>query len=413
VVQARWSLAPRVSVQESYNDNLFATETNKQDDFATIISPGIDLKYETPTTLLDLDYEFKKFFWVESSEQNYSQHIGTLQTRKDFTPWFSTRIREVFISSEDPVEPTVKGESEEPSVRVGERNRYIRNILEPGVDFRFGERTSFELEYRNRILRNDAKDVRDQDENRIRVLLDHGFDAHNGFKLSYSHIDLDYGSTDPPSIPRDFTGYILGGRYTYSFDPITSVFFDYRYFRKELDQPSAAFPDYQGHSPKVGFSRNLHENISLTVTGGYDLRKAEDGDDKRVFTGKLQFSGQYKRLSADISGRTGFADDFASAESLGFNRTRQIGLFARYQFLERLSLDAGFNFEELEFTDIDRTDKYYRLHSTLNYRLFKWAYLRFGYNYNERDSSAPNNSYRRNIVFFGITFEYDIAERFQ
>jgi uncharacterized protein (PEP-CTERM system associated) len=167
------------------------------------------------------------------------------------------------------------------------------------------------------------------------------------------------------------------------------------------------------YNPKLGFSRNLYENINVTLTGGYGTRKADKADDKDVFTGRLDFSSQYKRLNATVYGEKGFFDDYTSAESLGFYKFWRAGFNGRYQFLERLWLNAFIYFEEDEFVDIDVTEKYYNCRATLNYRILKWAYLSLDYQYNERDSDIPFGDYERNRVFFRITFEYDVAEKYQ
>jgi uncharacterized protein (PEP-CTERM system associated) len=178
VVQARWSLTPRIFVEEQYDDNLFLTEKDEQDDFATVIGPGISFGYESPTALVDLDYQYRKFFYYDFTELDYDDHRGTLEARKDFTPWFSAGVRERLIRSEDPIELTGAQEFERPSVRTDERNRYTRNIVEPEATFRFGERSSLRLGYRNRTLRNNADDEADQDENAGNALLTYRLNIH-------------------------------------------------------------------------------------------------------------------------------------------------------------------------------------------------------------------------------------------
>ena len=412
-VQARWSLVPRFYVEEQYDDNLFLTESDEQDDFATVVSPGLNLTYETPTTLVDLDYEFRHFFYYEFTELDFNDHRGRLEARKDFTPWFSAGVSERLIRSEDPIELTGAQEFERPSIRAGERNRYTRNIVEPEAIFRFGERNSIRLGYRNQILRNNADDVADQDENAGNALLTYRVNTNNGLEFYYEHLDQDYGSTTQPRPPRDFKAHIPRGRYTYYFDPITSVFFEFRFIKKEVDNESPVFPSYEVYDPGLGFSHSPHENISITASGGYALRKADDIDDEEAFSGRLDFTGRYKRLNATAYGAAGFGDDFTSADALGSNKFWRVGLNSRYQFLERFQFDVFLFLEEDKFLDIDRTDKYYNARGRLNYQPLRWLLFSLDYTYNERDSDAPFRSYTRNRVFFRITFQHDIAEQFQ
>ena len=236
---------------------------------------------------------------------------------------------------------------------------------------------------------------------------------HNELQLYYEHIDQNYDRTDPPEPDKDFKADVTRGRYTYYFSPRTSVFAEYRYVNKDLDKESPDFFDYEVHNPRVGFSRDLYENLNLTVSGGYAARKADDTGDEEFFTGRLDFSGEYKSLNATVYGERGFFDDYTDADSDGFYKFWRTGLDARYQILERLWLDAFLFFSKDKFADRDRTDKFYNARARLNYRILKWAYLSLGYQYNERDSNIPFDDYQRNRVFFRITFEYDVAEQYQ
>src|SRR5438874_4443040 len=44
----RLTLTPSLSIGERYDDNIFETQTNKQHDFITVISPGIHVRYLSP-----------------------------------------------------------------------------------------------------------------------------------------------------------------------------------------------------------------------------------------------------------------------------------------------------------------------------------------------------------------------------
>ena len=412
LARARWSLTPRLSVEEQYDDNIFLTETDEQDDFITTISPGVDLKYETPTQMIDLDYEFQRLFYSDFSELDYSGHRGRAEARKDFSPRFSAGIRDVFISSEEPIELIGIRVFERPSIRMRERQRYTRNIVEPDVTFRFGERDSVRLEYRNNILNNENEDIIDQDENAINALLTFFFNVHNGVEVFYEHIDWDYDS--PPEYPtaRDFDGDEIRGRYTYHFDPRTSAFVEYRYYERDFDRETTDFVDYKVHDQRLGFSRDLYENVSVSASAGYAVRNADGGDDEGSFSGRLDFSVQYKRLDAEVYGETGFDEDFSSAYSYGFNESWRIGFDGKYQLLERLSAQGHFYLQNDHFVDLNRRDKFWNIRGRLSYQPLKWLIISFDYKYNKRDSNFPFETYTDNRYLFRVTTQYDIAELF-
>lgn len=60
---AEFRVLPSISVGEEYNDNIFLTPNNKQDDFITRIIPGLVLTYRTGFWSWDMDfaYDYRKY----------------------------------------------------------------------------------------------------------------------------------------------------------------------------------------------------------------------------------------------------------------------------------------------------------------------------------------------------------------
>ena len=412
LARAKWSLTPRFYVEEQYDDNIFLTEINEQDDFITTISPGVNLQYETPTEEINLDYEFRRSFYSDFSELDFSGHRGRAEARKDFSPRFSTGISELFIRSEDPIELTGIPIFERPSIRTGRRNRYIRNIVEPDGTFRFGENRSIRLGYRNNILRNKREDTADQDENAINALFTFRFNIHNGLEVFYEHINQDYDPTIPPEPPRDFDGNETRGKYTYYFNPRTSAFVEYRYYQRDFDRETASFIDYKVHDQRVGFSRDLSENVSLSADAGYAIREAEGRKDEKTFSGRGDLSARYKRLTLSLLGEAGFDEDFLSTEILGIYEFWRTGFNGRYRLLERFWAEGFLYVERDRFVDVVRRDRITNVRGRLNYQVLRWLVLSFDYQYNERDSNIPFESFTDNRYFGRITVQHDIAEDF-
>ena len=413
LASGKWSLTPRIYVEGQYDDNLFLTERNEQDDFITTISPGVNLQYETPTALIDLDYEFRRNLYSDFSELDYSAHRARADAYKDFVSWFSAGIREVFIRDEDPIELIGLTEFESPSIRIGRRDRYTRNIVEPWATVRFGENRSIRIGYRNHILRNDRKDIADQDENAGNALLTFRFNIHNGIEIFYEHLNIEYDETFPPTFDKDHDGDEIRGRYTYYFNPKISAFVEYRYWHRDFESESFFFFDYEVHNPTLGFTWDLYQNVTLSASGGYSVRDAEGRKNEEAFSGRGTFSAEYKRLTLDLYGETGVDQDFLSSESLGFNEFWRAGVNGRYQLLQRLWLAAFFYIIEEDFTDRLRKQTLWSARGTVDYQILRWLFLSIEYEHNERDSNIPFESYRDNRYFGRITVQYDIAEQFQ
>lgn len=76
---AKLEITPSVSVGGEYNDNIYLTKTDCEDDFITKISPAISLKYAIQPLDLSLDYSLNFKFYGNHSDLNETS-IGEVQT---------------------------------------------------------------------------------------------------------------------------------------------------------------------------------------------------------------------------------------------------------------------------------------------------------------------------------------------
>src|SRR5215470_14470843 len=103
----RLTLTPSLSLGERYDDNIFETQTNKQHDFITVLSPGIRAQYLTPAptlgTNLDLDYRAAINFYADHSSQNYTSHFLSLTLTSPLAQSLDVRMRESLVITNNPV----------------------------------------------------------------------------------------------------------------------------------------------------------------------------------------------------------------------------------------------------------------------------------------------------------------------
>ncbi len=155
----RLTITPSLSIGERYDDNIFATQTNKQHDFITVLSPGIHVQYLSPTPTLGtpfllpvfesgrrapellleptpappLDFDYHAIFELfhDDSNQNNVAHRLALTAAWPLAPSLQVRLRELLLVTEDPL-----GRDERLSDPTGlrpvsqqQRARTIRNVL--------------------------------------------------------------------------------------------------------------------------------------------------------------------------------------------------------------------------------------------------------------------------------------------
>jgi len=77
---ATWRFDPRISVSETYTDNVFLSESNESDDFITDITPGIRITGTGRYLQLDFDYQYQSLIYADDSSLNdeFTQLRGTM-----------------------------------------------------------------------------------------------------------------------------------------------------------------------------------------------------------------------------------------------------------------------------------------------------------------------------------------------
>ena len=96
-----------LSLGERYDDNIFETRTDKQDDFITVLAPGTRAVSPTaPTlgTLFDFDYRAAIEFFADHSSQNNVNHRLSLTLVSPLAPSLDVRLRDLFVLTEDPLD---------------------------------------------------------------------------------------------------------------------------------------------------------------------------------------------------------------------------------------------------------------------------------------------------------------------
>ena len=69
-----WTVQPRVSIAEAFNDNVFQTSNDRKWDFITYITPGISVRGDTPRLQAALDYSPTAQIYARNSSQNSVGH---------------------------------------------------------------------------------------------------------------------------------------------------------------------------------------------------------------------------------------------------------------------------------------------------------------------------------------------------
>lgn len=83
-----WTITPRLTVGETYSDNINLDDNDKEYDLVTEVSPGISVHGEGARLRADLDYQMQNTFFLRNSDGDGTFHQldanGTAELRKNF-----------------------------------------------------------------------------------------------------------------------------------------------------------------------------------------------------------------------------------------------------------------------------------------------------------------------------------------
>jgi hypothetical protein len=410
---------PYIAVQEEYDSNIDLTATNRREDYITTISPGLRFSTlprsevtrarQAPTAEqkfgIDLDFNAGFVFYAKEKDDNYTSLNGVVNAWYVFSPKFSFRVRDYLIRSDEIRETDFSATAipgETLISRITRRVPYYRNVVEPSVEYRFGRDNIFGINYRNNIYRIDSRSFEDSTENYVNPRLTYWFNIRNGITLEYGLTLGDFERSP------DLTGHMGMGRYTYRFNPKTSVFGEYTYLFRDFDPPSI---DYAIHRPSLGVEHAFSPTLTARVQGGYYWWNPERGSTTDGLFYDVSLTERAEKTTYTISFQGGYTEDYFSAENLGFTKYyRAIGR-VNHQLLEKMTVGLFGSYEWIRYyanvvETPRRIDRIWAVGGDAGYQLFRWLALSLGASCRENHSNFDTADYTEYRGIFSITASF-------
>jgi uncharacterized protein (PEP-CTERM system associated) len=145
-----WDFTPRLSVEETYTDNVLLRENGAEGDFITTITPGLSLHGAGSRLRSDIDYNLRQLFYMDQTQLDGSNH----QLQGDVEAvvierwlYFHTRSRmsQQNIDNRGRIVRTVRGPEEN-------RQDVLSYEMIPRIDHRFGSWANLLMEYSNQTV---------------------------------------------------------------------------------------------------------------------------------------------------------------------------------------------------------------------------------------------------------------------
>jgi hypothetical protein len=103
IAQTKSTFTPRVSVSETYDDNIDLEPDNEDSDWITVVSPGANFQLESQHTQLTLDYEAGFSFYAQDSSRDTTRHRARISWDQLLAEHWRLNLNNTFSRSEDPI----------------------------------------------------------------------------------------------------------------------------------------------------------------------------------------------------------------------------------------------------------------------------------------------------------------------
>ena len=438
---------PYIWAEEAYTNNVDLTQKNTKSDFITTISPGIRFstlakspvtgESKQPPPLagelgwrpateeekvgLEFDYRPGFVYYLKETDNNYISQNGTLNAWYTVASKLTFRLSEYLIRSEEPLEPAYPGYAptyisgtfvDLTSLNLpGSQQRrfvYFRNVVNPSVEYAYARDSVVSVGYRNNIYRTEDPAGEDSQENFINPKLTHWFDIRNGILLDYG---LSFGTFQRSP---DLTGNAIRGRYTYRFNPRTSLFGEYSFLLRSFDPPGV---DYQVQSPSIGLVHAFSPTLSISVQAGYYWQNPEKGSGNSAPNYVVLLTQRDARTTYSLLAQGGYRENFFATGNTnqGFMIYHSAVGAVTHQFTEKITgtLSGSYEYDKSGVVEmsgpiipVSRTDQIWRATGGLRYQWLRWLNLSVNLSYTGDDSNISANDYTELRAMFRVEATY-------
>ena len=351
---------PSLEAAGTYDDNIFATKNNTEDDFIFTLRP--ELRAQSQWSVHSLAATaFSEFgFFADENDSNYQDFGGALDGRLDVRRDSATfgrlsfaRLHEDRESADDAgVDDVTQFWVTE--ARLRHRHRFVRFFVQPSA---FARRLAFE----------DAGDFSNAD--RDRSIFGGG---------------LRVGATVSPAINVFVEGNADVVRYDDAGD----------------------FNDNNGYDARVGVEVDVTRLIIGEASVGYAYRQNDEFENEGGLASDIGITWTPTPLTTvNFTGRAGFDETtvtFEGDRSSG-NLATGIGVRVDHELRRNIRLNASAAYDRDDFQGTNRVDDTFRLGAGVTYLLNRNLSIDASYRFDTRNSDANDAEFDRNLFRVGVT----------
>ncbi len=351
---------PSLQATGTYDDNIFATDDDTEDDFIFTLRPELQAQSQWSRHALAANVFGEFGFFADEDDSNYQDFGGALNGRLDVTRDSATfGTLSLARRHEDRESPDEIGDEDVTQfwvseARVRHRHRFARFFVQPTV---FARRTAFE----------DAGDVSNAERDRSRF----GAGLRAGFTVTpainaFAEVNGDLVRYDDAGDDRDNEGFDVRGGAEVDFTALV-----------------------QGEA-SLGFTRRTYDE--------FESQSGVAGDVGLTWT-------PTRLTTVNLTGAAGFEETtvFFEGDPASGNLATRIGIGVNHELRRNILLNGNAAYERDDFQGVGRVDNTFRLGAGVSYLLNRNLSVDAGYQFSTRNSDDDNAEFDRNVFRVGVT----------
>jgi hypothetical protein len=363
-----FKVTPSVSLRGEYNDNIFFSESDEEDDYIGTVSPGLEMSDRTERLALNLAGFAHVIEYADHSKVSGVDYDGNGRLKYNLTPRLLFNTGALYDKSTQPDRDVV-----ETGLIQSDKTRY-RQRYNGGLRYILSEKAAAELSY---LYQHDNWDSHDPDDENLTV---------NSADMLFTY---DLSGTFNSTVGRLNFGY---ANYDYETSDVNLYF------------------------GTLGFLHHFSEIYSIQLDAGprYTDSSFDGGGNDQTWGGRgnlhLIYSGEFTRVDLGAS-----HDITAASGRRGAVERTAFVLDARHQLLEKLwpGISAGYYLNKSshdEFASDKIDEQTVRVRPRLSWEINRYVSLEGAYEYVHVKDNEDNTDTDRNTVYLQVTFAYPVID---
>lgn len=366
-------LFPKLDVQESFNDNVFATESDKKSDFITRIIPSILVDSDWNRHALSFQADTAIGLYLDNSDENYEDYRVGTAGRLDITG-------ESYLSAGVDYKALHEGRGSPDDAGGTEPSEY--DVVSGNVEFfqdlgRFnltvdGTVESFNFDDASAIVGGVPIDINNDDRDR--------YETEGTVRFGYEIIP-------------DYEAFVRGA---------------YNFRRYGADVDDAGFNrDSEGYEVVAGVAIDFGGLVFGDFFVGYAAQNFDDSALKTIdgATVGADMTWNVTPLTTVVGTITRTVEETTVAGASGSFSTA-LGLSVDHELLRNLLLGADAGVVRRDYEGFNRTDDTFNVGVDAKYMLNRHLYLSSAYGYRTRTSDAAGVDYDENLFLLRLEAQY-------